>query len=235
MATKRHAFGAQLMLDDAIEDAVHTDMFFVDQVMNLEPEKQIQILTETFNLTENSCRYIVDEGFYIALFEASTNVNNGVSEIASVKTLRTLCAGKNGHLGTALIEESIERFRLFVQLFALDIKPQPHKEFFSELNISRRNAYSIKDVLANQIAKEKSKMAWLREKEKTKEVRSFLQESSLEFALTNLKSQKNSKRFTATKLMINLSNMTQIPINLASREIIDLVLKTASDYQQGIA
>lgn len=94
MATKRHAFGAQLMLDDAIEDAVHTDMFFVDQVMNLEPEKQIQILTETFNLTENSCRYIVDEGFYIALFEASTNVNNGVSEIASVKTLRTLCAEK---------------------------------------------------------------------------------------------------------------------------------------------
>lgn len=152
MATKKHSFSLALMIDAAISDAVHSDIVVIKKTQQLTIDEQVIQLQTSFNLSETLAKKIVNEKLYVALIEASTLINSQPECLSMVRTLRSACDDIKDHY---LIKKMVEKYELIIDLFAQGMNPY-QKEILQRMEISRRAAYSLRDILDSLVDKKKS-------------------------------------------------------------------------------
>lgn len=233
MTTKRTAFGVNLMLDEAVEDAIHSDMFFIEKAKLLSQEEYRDTLINAFSLPSETASLIVDNKLNIAIFEAATLVNEGVESLKDVTTLRQLCCSEFSEKGINIISKCVEKYLLFIQLAALGMRTFKDKEFPAELNISRRNAVHFRAALEQQISDYAKTIPWLKEKPKSKDSISFRQSDLLNDIESLLKNIPNPQQFTASKLMVEVSKITETPLSATPDDTKELIFSLANNYIKG--
>lgn len=223
MTVKSHSFGLKLMLDEAIEDAVHSDMFFVETLKQLPAEQQILALQTELGIADAVAKNIVDNELYIAIFEAATLINDDVTDLEKVRTLRQL-AKKNGlSIAAELIEKMVDKYQTVINLFAHNISPHKQYCILKDVNISRRNAIAIRNILSNQIEKQR----YCFNDSVSQIVQLHRQNKVAEDVPGHINSLKNPRYYIASKAIIYAAQQCETPINSLNEDLINKIFAVA--------
>jgi hypothetical protein len=145
MSNSKHSFNAKLMLSSALEDAVLRDSMLVNEILSLNNKAAKVELKKQFNLDDEIGNTIVERNLGIALFEASTLVNEGAKSAQDVKDLSMATKHKSG---VNIVKLMVMKYSLLLEIFARKASAHTHKELFEALNVSRRTATTLKQVLS---------------------------------------------------------------------------------------
>ncbi|MFC5079590.1 hypothetical protein VTH8203_01344 [Vibrio thalassae] len=144
MSTRSWTFSYGILLNLAIEDAVHSDMVVINEILQKDAKEQVTLFQSWFNISEELAYKVTHSKLATGLIEAATLVNESVTEIASIQTLRRASETKKGQ---ELIKKLIEKHELLAHIEALNIRYSQRDLLKSELNISRRNAAKLREIM----------------------------------------------------------------------------------------
>lgn len=237
MTKKKHAFSTTLMVVDAKEDAVHSDMVVIDRLKKLPTVDRLNAIKSTFNLSDDVAKRIVDNNLYIALIEASSLINNTAESSDEVTTLR---AASEKNINHYLIIKMVEKYEILIALFALQLSSFGQKEILAELQTSRRSANTIKAIFKPQIAEYAKKL----EDARCENTSSIPKDSSIAvrlYALSEMTknipaiySKVNSGRwFNNLRVVIEMAQLCQVPINKIDKETIQLIYQQTQKIEEG--
>lgn len=237
MTKKKHAFSTTLMVVDAKEDAVHSDMVVIDRLKKLPTADRLNAIRTTFNLSDDIAKRIVDNNLYIALIEASSLINNTAETSDEVTTLRA-ASGKN--INHYLITKMVEKYEILIALFALQLSSFGQKEILAELQTSRRSANTIKAIFQPQIT------AYVKALENTRNENSAAipQDASIAVRLYALSEMiKNipeiytkvstGRWFNNLRVVIEMAQQCQVPINKIDKETIQKIYQQTKILEEG--
>lgn len=146
--SKDQSYTLKIMIEEAIEDALYSDMLAI-KAIQIQPKKdQLIELSDTFFLSEKLARDVINNDLFIAIFEAASVVNHKCNSHSEITTLRRICETQKDH---PILQDKIEKYLLYIELFALNFNPHKHMEILKKLTTARRSAYAIKEILDPQI------------------------------------------------------------------------------------
>lgn len=220
------------MINEMALDAVMSDMLVLDRIKLMDKKEQTLALSEAFNLSEKLTKRIVEQGLHISLIEASTLINDQADSLASITTLRRASTSTKDHY---LIKKMVEKYEILIHLFAHNLNPYSQQNVLKELDVSRRSAYAIKDVLQEQIAE---KVKTIESESSGSDVISgkTAKQYILDKTISNLEplfmNMEKGLWFNNVRLLIEVSRTTQQPLNKISPEIVESILNTTMTVQQ---
>lgn len=156
MTIKSHAFSQRLMLTSCIEDAVLSDSMLINEILSRSTSESKTLLVNHFNLEEEDADLVIDKQLSIALFEASTLVNEGVTEVHDIKNLSVFSASKEGQL---LIKKMLEKYQILIELYARKASSTANPTLFQMIGSSKRTSKAVKNFLVHQIEESREKMS----------------------------------------------------------------------------
>ncbi|MDF9399109.1 hypothetical protein [Vibrio sp. 1180_3] len=158
MRVKSHQFSYELLINSAIDDAVQSDIVAINSIASKPEKERIPMLMEWFNLSKECASEIEFMKLFIVLIEAASEVNKNAKDLDDVTTLRAVSETK---FGQDIIQKTLDKYRLIVQVEALNISFEQRTMIKAEMNISRRNAPKLRAILAPSIQLEKSKHSFI--------------------------------------------------------------------------
>ncbi|MFL7013623.1 hypothetical protein [Enterovibrio norvegicus] len=223
MALKSHSFSYNLMLEQAIQDCVHTDMLVIDQLKSLSEDERVLALSDLFNLSSQLTRRINDKQLYIALFEASTLINRNVENIEDVISLRQACAKKTDH---KLIRQMVEKYEITIELYAMKMSPFSQSMLCNELKCSRRGMAAVKAVLKQNITLEAKKIEteWRENELANPTLRKYMLIEAIKDIQTNYDDAKKGVWYNTLWVLTHVLKSCQLYINqVDSKQISDII------------
>lgn len=148
MSTKKHSFGQRLMINSLIEDAVLNDMMLINGIVSMERQEAIHSLSETLNLDEDCCKTIINKKLSVALFEASSIVNENATSPEEIKSLGQFCMTDTGK---EAVDRIIKKYITLIEIFARKGFATSNPILFDSLKFSRRTSRALQDLLSEQI------------------------------------------------------------------------------------
>jgi len=156
MTIKSHAFSQRLMITSCIEDAVLSDSMLINEILSRPNCESKLLLMNHFNLEETDANLVVDKKLSIALFEASTLVNESVTEVNDIKSLSVFSTTKEGK---QLIKKMLEKYQILIELYARKASSTANPTLFKMIGSSKRTSKAVRNFLCHQIEESREKMS----------------------------------------------------------------------------
>lgn len=223
MPIKSHSFSQKLMVTSAIEDAVLNDAMLINALMGKPKNEAIGLLTSHFNLKPTDANNIVEKQLSLALFEASTLVNEDVTDFEKIQSLSQYSSSKKGQI---LIRKMVNKYELLIELFARKASATANPFLFQIIGSSKRTSKAVKSILEPQIEVARSKMStnYISNNPKVKQLRLARLEETFEKVAPEIDHESSFIQLDALIKVADESGQYINKIDLTtSQKIFDLV------------